>query len=61
MSETKHSDTIITNERTLRRRSWIDRAVAGVKGKAVSGEEGLEARESGSKPKMYIVSSNRPR
>ena len=39
MSKIKHSDNIFTNELTRNRRAWIDRALAGVKGKAeASGE-----------------------
>jgi hypothetical protein len=60
MSNKKHSDTIITNEQTLQRRAWIERALDGVRGTLLSGEDGLEIRRK-PRPRLYVVGSSRVR
>jgi len=61
MSDIKHSDQLIKNEQTQRRRDWIERALAGVRGLA-SGDDALpELREKAPKPSLYVVGSNRGR
>ena len=56
MSDKKHSDSLITNEDTLQRRDWIERALAGVRGQA-DGEAQKLPRNSRSKPRLYVVGS----
>jgi len=55
MSRIKHSDNIFTNELTRNRRAWIDRALAGVKGKAEASRETVETCEESRKPDLYVV------
>ena len=57
MSKIKHSDNIFTNELTRNRRAWIDRALAGVKGKAEASGETAETCEASRKPDLYVVKS----
>ena len=59
MSDKKHSETIITNEKTRQRRAWIDRALASVRRNPESGEEQGEVADTSSKPHLFVVSSNR--
>lgn len=61
MSDTKHSDPIIKNEATQRRRDWIERALSGVRGLAAGDEALPEYREKAPKPALYVVGSNRAR
>ena len=61
MSDTKHSDEIITNEDTVNRRAWIEKAVAVVKGKVATGEDANDACEQSTEPNLYVVNNNRPR
>ena len=61
MSDRKHSDTSFTNEETVRRRAWIDKALAGVRGAVAPSEKAVKAREKSRKPHLYIASSNRTR
>ena len=58
MSDTKHSDTIFTNEETLNRRAWIDRAMSGVKGKVQDQDNQPKVREEPRKPRLYVVDSS---
>ena len=58
MSETKHSDTIITNEQTLSRRAWIDRARESVRGTFEPECEAGESAERPARPRLYVVKSN---
>ena len=61
MSKTKHSEITFTNTDTVRKRAWIERAIAGVKGKFTGGEDGSESIEKAGKPHLYVVDSNRTR
>lgn len=61
MSDTKHSDLIITNESTRLRRDWIARAIASVRGKDHDGEPAGEFRDQAPKPELYVVNSGRAR
>ena len=61
MSDTKHSETIFTNEQTLRRRAWIERALNGVKGKSRIHEERIEPVEDAGRPRLRVVNSDRSR
>ena len=58
MSDTKHSDTDLKNEDTVRRRAWIDRAVNSAKEHVSAGEEYARAVEERSRPRLYIIGSN---
>jgi hypothetical protein len=58
MSDTKHSDTQFTNEDTVQRRAWIDRALACVKGDPVPQDPKPESRDPAAKPHLYVVKSN---
>lgn len=61
MSKKKHSDISFTNEETVRKRAWIEKALASVKGRFSSGEDRIESTEKASKPDLYVVNTNRPR
>jgi len=56
MSDKKHSDSLITNEDTLQRRDWIERALAGVRGQAVD-EPPETPKQSRARPRLYVVGS----
>lgn len=68
MSDNDHDHPLIRNEETLRRRAWIDRALAGVRGRLKPAELGeasapseassadpAEPTGEGSRPKLYLV------
>jgi hypothetical protein len=59
MSERKHSEKEFTNEDTVRRRAWIDKALDSVKGRFTVGDERLELRESAAKPNLYVIDPKR--
>jgi hypothetical protein len=59
MSERKHSEKEFTNEDTVRRRAWIDKALDSVKGRFTVGNERLELRESAAKSNLYVIDSKR--
>lgn len=59
MSERKHSEKEFTNEDTVRRRAWIDKALDSVKGRFTVGDERLELRESAAKSNLYVIDSKR--
>ena len=61
MSHIKRSKKIFTNEDTVCKRAWIDKALAGVRGHFGVGEEGSESTERPSKTCLYLVDSDRPR
>ena len=64
MSDTKHSDELITNEDTVNRRAWIEKAVSVVKGEVADREDAVDAVDAGeqsTKPNLYVVNPNRPR
>lgn len=61
MSDRKHSDEIITNEDTVNRRAWIEKAVSVVKGKVTDQDETADNVEQPRKRHLYIVDTNRPR
>ena len=69
MSDKERDYSLIRNEETLRRRAWIDRALAGVRGRLKPGELGeaptatpppvvepppVTGQDSGP-PKLYLV------
>ena len=68
MSDNERDHPLIRNEDTLRRRAWIDRALAGVRGRLKPAELGeapvaseastaepAEPPGEGSRPKLYLV------
>ena len=61
MSETKHSEVTFTNAETIRKRAWIEKALASVKGRFTVGEDGSESNGKSRKPHLYVVDSNRTR
>ncbi|MDH3509404.1 MAG: hypothetical protein OER85_00955 [Gammaproteobacteria bacterium] len=61
MSDTKHSDEIITNEDTVNRRAWIEKALSVVKGKVADGEDTVDACGQPDKPNLYVVNNKRER
>jgi len=61
MSHTKHSEKTFTNAETVRKRAWIEKALASVRGRFTSGEDGSESTEAAAKPQLYVVDSNRTR
>ena len=61
MSHIKRSKKIFTNEDTVRKRAWIDKALSGVRGRFGVGKSGVESTERPSKSHLYLVDSDRPR
>ncbi len=61
MSDRKHSNTIITNESTLQRRDWIERALSGVRSKTGKEEATGKCPDKAARPALYIVGSQRVR
>jgi hypothetical protein len=61
MSDQKHSDQLITNEDTVNRRAWIEKAVSVVKGMVKDGDDGADSGDQPGKPHLYVVNDNRPR
>lgn len=61
MSETKHSEALITNEATLQRRKWVERAIAVVRGRYAGGEAEPEVCDKPPRPSLFVVGSQRPR
>jgi hypothetical protein len=61
MSEAKHSETMITNEETRRRREWVERALAGVRGRVAGTDAGRKSADSTRRPNLYVVGSPRSR
>lgn len=74
MSDNDRDHPLIRNEETLRRRAWIDRALAGVRGRLKPAELGdapvraeasaiepAEPAADGSRPKLYLVRNSETR
>lgn len=61
MSKTKHSEVTFTNAETVRKRAWIEKALASVKGRFTAGEDGSDTTDKASKPDLYVVDSKRTR
>ena len=61
MSKSKHSEVAFTNAETVRKRAWIEKALASVKGRFTAGEGDLDATDKAAKPNLYVVDSNRHR
>ena len=61
MSETKHSQTMITNAETRRRREWVERALAGVRGRVAGADDVRGSADSAPRPSLYVVGSRRAR
>ena len=59
MSEAKHSENLITNEETRRRREWVERALAGVRGRVAGADAATDHLEKSTRPKLYVVGSRR--
>lgn len=68
MSDDERDPPLIRNEDTLRRRAWIDRALAGVRGRlkpaelgdapvmpAELGQGSAESQLDGGRPQLYLV------
>jgi hypothetical protein len=60
MSDIKHSETLIANQATLRRRQWVERAIAGVRGR-LGGLDASEQRDKPPRPDLFVVGSRRSR
>ena len=58
MSDRKHSDQLITNEDTVNRRAWIEKALSVVKGKVTGRDESKNTGEQPNEPRLYIVDTN---
>lgn len=56
MSDKKHSDSLITNQDTLQRRDWIERALAGVRSQTADESQEFD-KPARPKPRLYVVSS----
>jgi hypothetical protein len=61
MSDRKHSERSFTNAETVRKRAWIEKALASVKGRFAGGEVDIEATEQPEKPNLYLVDTDRRR
>ncbi len=55
MSNKKHSDPLIKNEDTLRRRAWIEQALAGVRMQSGISAGSFAVGEKPQKPDLYLV------
>lgn len=55
MSKMKHSGPEFTNEHTVRRRAWVAKALAGVRGRFEIGEDANLVSEESAKPHLYVV------
>ena len=60
MSKIKHSKGSFTNEDTVRRRAWIEKALAGVRGNAASGEGDGSNQPKKPRPHLYVVNPDKP-
>ena len=58
MSKFKHSDSEFTNEETVRRRAWIDRALDSVRGRIQFRDDDVIVTEEPEKPQLYVVKSD---
>ncbi len=58
MSKTKHSGSAFSNEFTLRRRAWIEKALEGVRGRNETTEDGQRFEDQSSKPHLYVVKTD---
>jgi hypothetical protein len=58
MSKIKHSETEFTNELTVRRRAWIEKAVGSVRGRFDDGEGCDLTAEESSKSHLYVVKTD---
>lgn len=61
MSQTKHSEKTFTNLETVRKRAWIEKAIASVRGRFTGGEDGPESTDTALRPDLYVVDSDQPR
>ncbi len=59
MTHRQHSKPLITNEATLRRRAWIEQAVAGVRGRL--GGPIPDERPEPPKRHLFLVDNGRSR
>ena len=62
MSDAKHSDTIITNEGTIKRRAWIESALKSVRarmGFVPEAEFSESPGEPGEPPNLYVAYPDR--
>ena len=55
MSKIKHSDSEFTNEETVRRRAWIDKALDSVRGRIEFRDDDVIVTEEPEKPHLYVV------
>jgi len=58
MSKIKHSETEFTNEHTVRRRAWIEKALDSVRGRFNDGEDCDLTSEEKSKPHLFVVKTD---
>lgn len=59
MSKMKHSGNKFTNEQTLRRRAWIEKALDGVRGRFDNGEDDFVlAPEENTRPHLFVVKTD---
>ncbi len=61
MSDTDDQDEIIKNQDTVRRRAWVDHALASVRRRLESGEELPAESEPEDRPQLYVVPPGRKR
>ncbi len=58
MSKIKHSENEFTNEHTVRRRAWIEKALDSVRGRFDDGEDDILTSEEAEKPHLYVVKTD---
>jgi hypothetical protein len=61
MSQIKQNGITFTNEETIRKRAWIEKALDGVRGRFVGAEDILESNDRPSRPNLYVVDSKQSR
>jgi hypothetical protein len=58
VSKIKHSENEFTNEHTVRRRAWIEKALDSVRGRFDNGEDDTHTSDESEKPHLYVVKTD---
>jgi hypothetical protein len=58
VSKIKHSENEFTNEHTVRRRAWIEKALDSVRGRFDNGQDDALTPEETEKPHLYVVKTD---
>jgi hypothetical protein len=61
MSDREEEENLITNEDTLRRRAWIDRAVACARQRLADQDHGQAAADPPERGRLFVMPSRKSR